>query len=296
MIKDKTVLILGAGASKPYGMPLGRELRDDVTRGSSSALSSDIIIKRCGFDRLVYRRFKADLAQSGFQSVDAFLEEREKWGEIGKAAMAMSLLKAEALARKKVFPPNQPKDHWYEVLWQQLRAASWTTFKSNPWHVVTFNYDRTLEHYLVTVLCNNYGIQPETACKALPILHVHGSLGHYEESDFGRAVTPERVKQSAASISVVHETNPRSAAFVRAHRVIREAQRILFIGFAYHPQNMEKLQWRKLREMPPAKAVLGTHIGIKANQWEMICGSGKFSPAALRWGRGTISDFMRELF
>jgi len=30
MIKEKTVLILGAGASKPYGFPTGEELRREI--------------------------------------------------------------------------------------------------------------------------------------------------------------------------------------------------------------------------------------------------------------------------
>jgi hypothetical protein len=32
MINKKTVLVLGAGASKPYGLPLGTELRDSVIK------------------------------------------------------------------------------------------------------------------------------------------------------------------------------------------------------------------------------------------------------------------------
>ena len=30
MISDETVFVLGAGASAPYGYPIGNELRDDI--------------------------------------------------------------------------------------------------------------------------------------------------------------------------------------------------------------------------------------------------------------------------
>ena len=32
MITKKTVLVLGAGASKPFGLPTGKELKNDVCR------------------------------------------------------------------------------------------------------------------------------------------------------------------------------------------------------------------------------------------------------------------------
>ena len=45
MLKEKTVLFLGAGASKPYGLPLGTELQDAM-----SSNFNDSILLQAGFD------------------------------------------------------------------------------------------------------------------------------------------------------------------------------------------------------------------------------------------------------
>lgn len=295
MIKHKTVLILGAGASKPYGMPLGRELRDDVIRGVAEKSVLGIVLNRFSISPGHYAAFTENLAESGYQSVDAFLEDRAEWMDIGKAAISLSLLKAEGESKDKLFPPNQPRDHWYEVLWQKLRAPSWSTFKSNPWNVITFNYDRTLEHYLVKVLCNNYSVKPETVSKALPIIHVHGSLGAYISSEFGKTVTPEMHKLSARSIRVVHEVN-RSPEFVHARNIIRQAERIVFVGFAYHMQNMKKLRWHERNlALLKRQIVVGTHKGIKVGDWAYMCSQNRFSWRALKSGGGTISELLKEI-
>ncbi|MEE4354131.1 MAG: hypothetical protein V2J25_14820, partial [Desulfatiglans sp.] len=134
------------------------------------------------FTREDYIEFADDLAKSGYSSVDAFLENKQEWLDVGKAAIALQMLRAESECKHRLFPPKQPSDHWYETLWTHLSAPSWRGFKSNPISIVTFNYDRSLEHYLVTVACNRYGIRPHTALRGItqfPILHVHGDLGPY---------------------------------------------------------------------------------------------------------------------
>lgn len=288
------MLILGAGASKPYGLPLGRELRDDVIRASEeiallSTLSKFSISEDDYFD------FTTDLAQSGFPSVDAFLENREKWTAMGKAAMALCLLRAEATAAKRPFPPNQPKDHWYETLWTQLKAPSWQAFKSNPWHVVTFNYDRSLEHYLVRILCNNYSIKAQTVCRALPFLHVHGSLGDYDAFPFGGSIKDDVHDIASHSIRVVHDADIGKSEFAKVHQLIRDAERVLFIGFGYHEQNMKKLGLAKVRHsMFDNQVVVGTHKGIRAKAWEGFCKKHYFSFQAPRHGAGTISEFVTD--
>ena len=143
------VLVLGAGASKPYGLPLGTELRDSVIRAENNfALYQRVLDVE--ITKYQYAEFTKTLAHSGFSSVDAFLEENSEWLEIGKAAIALELLKAEWKSINNLFPPKQPKDHWYETLWSYLKAPSWSTFKKNKISIITFNYDRSLEHYLVT--------------------------------------------------------------------------------------------------------------------------------------------------
>jgi hypothetical protein len=296
LIRSRTVLILGAGASKPYGLPLGSELRDDVLNvlKGLDIPAYNLILRRCEASKMEFENFCTDLAQSGYSSVDAFLEERQEWTNIGKLAMAFSLLLAESRAKKKLFPPHQPKDHWYEVLWSRLKAPSWPEFKNQPVSIVTFNYDRSLEHYLSGVLTNNYSIEPEIVWDALPILHVHGSLGKYNGS-FGLPITEEMHKMASDSIRIVHETDLKHSGFIQVREMLSATRLLLFIGFGYHQANMRKLGlgiMNKIYRTPPT--TLGTHKGIKAPTWKDLCKRYKFRPDAEKYGAGSISEFVAE--
>jgi hypothetical protein len=169
VITKSTLLILGAGASKPYGMPLGAELRDDVLHAYNNFAYRQVLSKLRASDS-DFEDFAKDLATSGFSSVDAFLEERSKWTTIGKAAMAFCLLISEYKTRHKLFPPQQPKDHWYQTLWSHMRTPTWSALKKQSLCIVTFNYDRSLEHYLTQVISNHYAIKSATAVASLPII------------------------------------------------------------------------------------------------------------------------------
>jgi hypothetical protein len=68
MINEKTVLVLGAGASKPYGLPLGTELRDSVIRAENDfGLYQKVL--GIEFTKDQYTEFTNTLAHSGFSSV-----------------------------------------------------------------------------------------------------------------------------------------------------------------------------------------------------------------------------------
>ena len=295
MINDETVLILGAGASKPYGFPLGYELRDDVLKITEGEFFKVEDFKAIAWNDV--QDFKYELKTSGHSSVDAFLEERNKWLKIGKFTIAMKLLSHEKY--NSVLPPNQPMDHWYEALWQKLRTKSWAGFKKNKINIITFNYDRSFERYLLYVIKNNYKITEATAIKSLPIVHVHGSLGPFK--DYGRD-TSGFVKIAADSIKIVHESDTTTKEFIKANRILSRAKRILFIGFGYHPQNMAKfycfnlrLAFRERIKLRPTSDIYGTHKGLKKSAWEKICRPYFFSDEAAKYGAGTISEFLTEL-
>jgi len=301
MIEKKTVLVLGAGASKPYGFPTGQELRDSVI----SQKKEIWFIKQAilGFSTDSYKRFSLELSRSGFGSVDAFLEETDEWLDIGKKAIAYNLLSTEVSCKDKLFPPNQPKDHWYETLWSILKAPSWNSFKRNPLSVVTFNYDQSLEHYLATVASRNYDIKYTTALRgiySLPFVHVHGNLGKFVLDDgteeYGKDISNRRFQQAKNGIRIVHEDKGQTREFELAKSLLNEADRILFIGFGYNQKNMSKLGLKELGQIDALgeSRVLGTHKGLKSRAWGRICHRYGFSLVARGEGAGTISDLINE--
>lgn len=288
---------MGAGASKPYGFPLGAELRDEVIRARHKIELDYLLEDDSKFDHTYYAKFADDLRTSGYSSVDAFLENRVEWVDIGKLAIAHKLILYEQ--NDRLFPPNQPRDHWYECLWQKLSAPSWKKFKKNRITIISFNYDRSLEHYLSAIIYNNFNIKPSAIMKALPIIHVHGDLGPH--ISYGKH-SSESVRLAADSIKIVHESDNSSKEFKEADKVLSNAEKIFFVGFAYHPQNMNKFTMFNLK-MPYAerrqffkigKTVIGTHKGIKAIEWERICINYFFSMHERRRCGGSISEFISK--
>jgi hypothetical protein len=89
MIEKNVVLILGAGASKPYGFPLGQELIDHImTIGDKPPLLP--------FDPTELLRFQRALKLAGKTSIDAFLERQDaEFVLIGKQLIAYLLSRYE---------------------------------------------------------------------------------------------------------------------------------------------------------------------------------------------------------
>jgi len=308
MIENKTVLVLGAGASIPFGFPSGQNLVDIIctklishspyakTKVEKSFVDGwtrafDILEER--FDAKRLYTFADRLLHSGESSVDAFLESQEKDSvEIGKAVIAASLLPCE---RKQTLfkhfvdirrTPGDTKElskNWYQSLWEELNAP-FEQFGANKLSIVTFNYDRSLEHYLFTSLKNKYPDKSEDdyaeKVQSIPIIHVHGKLGplplELSKSDpksvvpydsmtlsicFGLSVVDTKDYQrvwfdtARSSIKVIHEGTDESEEFKQAHELITKAQKLYFLGFGYHPTNLRRLNPRVL--MRPKK-IMGT--------------------------------------
>ena len=103
MIETPTVLILGAGASKPYGFPAGRELLDEIC----ASLKGNFLRRQWGRDFVelfhpplnkdldLITEFRERLYQSSKGSVDAFLEANPDFVEVGKLAIAATLVPRE---------------------------------------------------------------------------------------------------------------------------------------------------------------------------------------------------------
>jgi hypothetical protein len=85
---------------------------------------------------------------------------------------------------------------------------------------------------------------------AIPILHVHGCLGSTDieksadgERRYGADITPECLKQAAANIRVMHELDHNhGSAMNQAKFLIHNAERVIFVGFAYDTWNLERLR------------------------------------------------------
>lgn len=266
MSRSPTVFVLGAGASAPYGFPLGGKLLMEIYKGigpsnnESEGGSLAHQLREYGFDPQEVYSFRDDLYRSQQPSVDAFLENRKEYMEIGKAVIAAALIPYER--EIKLF-----RHDWYEYLFGIIAPTPGAFIESNL-SIITFNYDRSFEHCLFTALKASFGLSDVRAVDLLsnlPVVHVHGQLGGlpYLAEDAPRpyedTVTPEIVKSAASRIRIIHEVDGLGPEFGRAHELIGRASKVCFLGFGYHYANVERLQINELF----SSEVLGTGFGLE---------------------------------
>ncbi|MFZ3018680.1 MAG: hypothetical protein WA056_09520 [Gallionella sp.] len=287
MITVPTTLVLGAGASKPYGFPSGHELRQLLC--SPAALNG---MYQCGFDQRDLEAFSSAFLKSGMPSIDAFLARRGKhkvgsltdatYADIGKAAIAYRLIQCERPESIHVLPD----DHWYQYLWSFI-SDSLDSFGENKLHIITFNYDRSLEYYLLTSLQHSFGITAQEAAEYLqkiPILHVYGQLATlpelplqgYETRRYHPDVSiPAYIEVAARGIRVIDESRDDDEVFEKAYSYLRDAERICFLGFGFDPTNVRRLRIDELVQHARLKAdlrtrVFATTLGLEAAERESI--------------------------
>ena len=263
-MKYPTVFVTGAGASQPYAFSLGidltRRVGDEMFNGATVETFRDL-----GLDHNKMRAFANSLRLSGRQSVDAFLEHRPEFMDVGKAAIARVLIEWEQTGTLLAGREGA----WLDYLFDKLNCP-FERFGSNEVAFITFNYDRSIEHYLFTCLQNSYGKSAEDCAHQLsqiPIIHLHGDLGAlpWQESDSAKirtyepTISPEAVRIAASRIKIIHEDIAgRDREFAEAKRILNLADQIYFLGFGYNQTNMERLGVDKIK----GGVVYGTGYGL----------------------------------
>lgn len=249
MITEPTVFVTGAGASAPYGFPLGGQLVDLILQEMAEPGALMTVFGALGFRTDDLQAFRDDLKYSGLRSIDAFLEgSDDTYVSIGKIAIAHAILWRES--REALFQGGLQKSHWYEYLWNLIRPGlTVDNVSENRLAVITFNYERSFEYYFTTALkhtlqMSHWRDAVTASEQAIPVVHLHGVVGDTE--NFGAHVKPlnqQLVKRSAASIRVVHDKMTEDdPEFEHARRLIGMAKRIAFLGFGFHPANIRRLR------------------------------------------------------
>lgn len=293
MLSKSTVLVLGAGASKPYDFPTGLELSScifDQLTGPGYAPYNNLR-EFFGFGDNEIGRFREAFYFSGKNSVDAFLEHRTEFLAIGKAATAAVLVGYEN--PWKVF--RYDNQNWLRYLYNNLNT-SFEEFRSNKLAIVTFNYDRVIEFFFYELLKNTYG-KTDDECRSvlekIPIIHLHGQLGSMPwQSELARPFGPERdptsLRIAAEGIKIVHEdiSDGRDKDFERAKGLMKTANQVLFMGFGYNKTNIDRLEVGELE-----RSAMGTAVGLNSQERTEIS---KICKGKIIFCEGDCLQFMRE--
>ena len=271
MIEENIVFVLGAGASRDYGFPLGFELVQSVI--SKLARDTDTrkrFVDLTGCSEEEVSEFTYALNTSAQNSVDAFLEHRRGFMRVGKAAMAYCLIECEL--PDKLYRERDPTGNWLRYLLAQMRSDTFEEFANNKVAFITFNYDRCLEYFLCTALAASFGKTEEESAnvlKKIRIIHVHGQLGYLpawgekNSRPFWLVPDVDMLRMCIEEIKVMHEgADVVTPEYEKARTLLGGANRVYFMGIGFNSLNLERLAIKSLKD----DVAYATGRGLNGNE------------------------------
>ncbi|HBC88827.1 MAG TPA: hypothetical protein DCZ94_17935 [Lentisphaeria bacterium] len=233
---EKTVFIFGAGASNPYGFPLGPQLKNDILNYHD--LNVMKYFNANSNMKNLMPEFKNALRDGDYETIDYFLGRKKKFRELGAFYIVTVIGLKES--QSSLFPQRD----LYADIFYMLNVESDST-EIPPISIISLNYDRSLEHFMehnVKVNCHDeiesHALQK---VKKLPIIHAHGSFGDISIVPYGKVEDAKSVHAAVNKIKIVSDKLDDSKEFQEAQRIISEAVNIIFLGFGYHPTTLKAL-------------------------------------------------------
>lgn len=318
----KTVFVLGAGASYEFGLPVGETLKETISRllrfkFDFSALKTGDGITYQAIEYIARESGVRDVnpwiqaareisdAMPLSLSIDNYLHihRGNKYVEqCGKLAIVRSILGAEAGSKLRYHDNEKLNfDHcmetWAIRLVRQLAEQCTLDELSNRLSKLTFivfNYDRCLEHFLAHALAINYGISKERAgefVNQMQIYHPYGIVGNLpwmkkpgiEVIDFGATPNWQQLAKLSQGIKTFTEgTDDEDSDILAIRRSFAEAERFVFLGYAYHPLNM-KLLLGSTPKSNRTRTVYGTAFGMSVpdcNDVQAYLDNALYAPSA----------------
>jgi hypothetical protein len=153
---------------------------------------------------------------------------------------------------------NMDRD-WYKELFnlmdEKLRGPdAYLDFKENNVDFITFNYDRSLEHFLYDSLISTYGSIDLNVHKPLDLIpfkfiHVYGKIDNFpwEEPpgfEYRKEYHVRDIFRVADNIKLIHERDDEFLNEIK--KLISDAKNIFFLGFGYDEDNMKALGWPEI--------------------------------------------------
>lgn len=207
MIKKKTIFVLGAGASIPYGYPSGADLIDETCDtndtgcildnnpllvAQSQHLKFSSVLENNGVrDREVIMKFNKKLKFAYPPTLDYFLNQQGSssgFVVLGKLRIANIILKCEKRYKNSLFLPREKTENektkmresqkWYGFFFNNiLRGNTLEDIFKNVITIINFNYDRSFECFVYNHLRNTYNAseyQVYEFFKHINYRHVYG--------------------------------------------------------------------------------------------------------------------------
>jgi len=281
--QQKTLFVIGAGASNEVKLPVGADLKKLISNALDIRFD-DFGSRRISGDQLICDAFRVAARSDPRQDINPFLHScwhirdampqaisidnfidthsDDKRIEIcGKLAIVRTILDAESksdlyykLSRgNEKFKFHQLENTWFNSFWQLLteNCKASDLERLGKVALVIFNYDRCIEHYLHHAFQNYYKMSTSDASnilKHIEIYHPYGTVGSLPWQsqshviEFGGTPNPAQLLELANQIKTFTEgTDESSSEILRVRSNVRIADRLVFLGFAFHRLNMDLL-------------------------------------------------------
>ncbi|MDR3593828.1 hypothetical protein [Clostridium sp.] len=277
MISENTVLILGAGASKPYGYPTALELREEIINRflplfKKFARENN---KDSDFDNHPYTKKVSQIIESfkksSTSSIDLFLSRNKSFYVNGKEIITFLLANYEIESKFREDLKDRKYD-WYFYLYNILTKDITTPdniskFIENKISIITFNYDRSFEHFIYESLYNSFISKRDeinNIMNNLKIIHVYGKLAPLPwENGGGLDYRSNKIKDyfedNSKNLIIIYEE--RQAVREEITKIITEAKNIYFLGFGYAEENLEAIGLNKM-VFRTEQRIYGTAMGL----------------------------------
>lgn len=281
MFESKTLFVVGAGASAEIDLPVGNALLETIAKKLNIAFQDGVRLSSGDpeiVDVIRHYARRRNESENGYYqkgrmigqaapvapSIDNFLDAHKQDETLqfcGKLGIVASILEAERRSKLFIDESRGARDDlsrlngtWYTAFMRMLvERVDLEEIESVFDNVsfITFNYDRCIQRFLHVALQRYYGIDSGRAAdliSKLEIIHPYGWIGDLPFAASGPSVVPygaslgdsgliDAARRIRTFTEQVEDENSLSAI----QESVRRAETIVFLGFAFHPQNMELL-------------------------------------------------------
>jgi hypothetical protein len=302
VIRTKTAFVIGAGASRDFGFPLGQELKDILSgllrlpadhfeaqdqRNEIYWALDQYSAKSGNLRHYITAAWRVSDNMPLAISIDNYLSDHSHNHaaiDVSKIAIAKAILDSE---RSSVIARNRPNEqvrfanttgtwlHEFFSIAQEgvPRSVYRTIFDQCAF--ICFNYDRVIEQFLTEALAQYYDVSRDEATEViagLNIVHPYGLVGQFPFSGkahtapYGARLGPVELAASAQQIRTFSESVD-DGIQQQIQNILISHERVVFLGFGYHKQNMDLLTVAGNRAI---SRVIGTSMGISGPNFEFV--------------------------
>lgn len=297
MLKSKTVFVLGAGASFEVGFPLGYKLREIIAQKLNFKIDTFGGLSVGYGDRNIAMKLQSKYGHGYSEylgvckqisdgillsdSIDDFIYKHrhdERVAICGKLAIAHSIVEAESKSELRIEPgdiystinfkslPNNWYSKFYSLLTKSMPKSELDHIFDNI-TVVNFNYDRSIEHFLIHAFMSDYMIDKKEAENIVNKLVIYRPYGSIDKStEFGANMLPD-LNNIVSNLKTYTENIDEGEKLLEVKTAVEKAKTIVFLGMAYHINNMNLLKCKcDMRE----KIIYATRIKISDHDLAIV--------------------------